>query len=107
VIDMKTTRAQNKTYSTVAQSLFTISVYSDVDGIERTKTGGQFHALSFKPWYLQVQECIDGVWHMVHSSEPFMRKEQALADAERQGIALDYVSHHKDHVQSWVLGKAA
>lgn len=101
---MKTTRA-TQFEASVFQSMSTTNVYSDVVGHERTE-GGQFHVLSFKPWVLQVSERIDGVWHLVHH-ESFMRKGQAIADAERQGIVLDYVSHHKDYVRSCVLGQAA
>jgi hypothetical protein len=103
-----------KFYATVTQGMFQTSFYSDLGGEEVrfdgsgtvAEEGG--YALSFKPWHLQVQEQgADGVWRMVHTSEGFMRKDQAIADAERQGIALDYVSHHKDYVKGWLLGRAA
>lgn len=97
-------------YSTVFQSMSTERLYSDLSGAEmRTSGAGQsppegFHVLSWKPWLLQVQEeGDDGVWRMI-SNESFMRKDQALSDAARQGIELDYVSHHADHVRSTVIG---
>lgn len=101
----------NRTYATVCQSLSTHHLYSDLIGefmgearqYRDVAPPEGFHVLSYKPWSLQVQEQIDGVWHVIYNGPEFTTKEAALADAARQGIELDYVSHHKDHVQGRVI----
>lgn len=89
--------------SSVWQSLSSDRLYTSLLGSE-VHTGGAaspdgFYALTWKPWLLQVQEQgDDGVWRLV-THQTFMRKADALADAARQGIDLDYVSHHDDYVR--------
>lgn len=100
---MKTTN-ETKTYATLAQHLFTRDIYSDLFGDVREpamSSPNGFHVLSVKPWLLQVQEERNGVWYLVGDTREYFRKEDALRDAERMGIALDYVSHHKDSVRSY------
>lgn len=114
---MKTTAnaiQARRCYTTVTQSMSTTHLYSDLFGAEvRTSGAGQappegFYVLSYKPWLLQIQEQgDDGVWRGV-SDEEFMRKEHALEAAARQGVDLDYVSHHRDDVRGYVIpGRAA
>lgn len=98
---------ERRHYVSIGQSMFTTTYYSDLTGEIRPAGDSSppegFYVLDIKEWSLQIQEMgEDRCWRMIYSAS-FARKADALADAARQGIEPDYVSHHKDHVRGHAI----
>jgi hypothetical protein len=93
----------NNTRASVSLSrdMFTRNTYASLDGAPLSAGGVSpsegFLVYECKPWHLQVQQQIDGSWHLV-STETFDTKAEGIAYAAKNGLSIDYVSHHKDHV---------
>lgn len=105
---MTTHESQFATF--ITQDMFeSIKVYSNLDGDTPVRFHGNFQSpeegfccVSVKPWAIQVQECVDGVWRVVAQHDGYWTKEEAIADAKRMGIVagdLDYVGWQKNSVR--------
>ena len=91
------------TYTSVAQDMFRERVFSSPRGIVGGASPEGDHAVTWLPWHLQIQEQdAHGAWHQIFCAS-FPRRSEALAAAERMGVDVDYISHHRDSVESICL----